>query len=413
MDDQTDMTAATAPENELARAAKVGLGTVLLLGALTTLGPISIDMYLPALPTIAADLHATAAQTEQTVALFFIGLAVGQLAYGPLSDRYGRRSPLLVSLALYIAGGIACTLAPTIGTLFAGRVLQALGACGGMVIVRAVVRDRFHSSEMLHIFSLLMLVLAVSPLMAPLLGSWLLLIGSWRVIFAVQVVAGIATAIAVIFRLPESRSEETAHNARNENPVQSYLVLLTNRRLLAYLLGGAFSGAALFTYIASAPDVVIDHYHLSPQFFGWVFSINGAGIIGAMQINARMGRRWPGDLIVRVALRVTIGFSLAMIAVAFTGFGGVWALLATLFGVIASLGFSQANTGAEAMKIDPRRAGATSALTGAASFGAGSACAGFTSLINDGTARPMSLVIAASLVIGLASLELLAPRRRT
>lgn len=407
------MTRSEAPAQELARAAKVPLGKLLLLGGLTALGPLSIDMYLPALPTLARDLAASPSAAQQTVAIFFVGLSVGQLVYGPLSDRYGRRWPLLIGLFLYIVGSLGCALAPSMDALFAFRIVAALGACAGMVLVRAIVRDTFHTSEMLHINSLLLLVLGVSPIFAPLVGGWILVLtGGWRPLFYAQAAIALVFAVAVLFRLPESRSAETAAHARTENPVKSYLSLLKSKLLVAYMLAGAFSGASIFTYVASSPDVLIGQFHVAPELFGWVFGINGVGIIGCAQINARLARRWPADTILRVANYATLSFAVILLVVAATGFGGLWGVLVPLFFVIASLGFSSGNAANEAMRVDPLRAGATAALSGAASFGAGSICSALAGLFRDGTAVPMALTIVISLVIAATSLAVLAPRRK-
>ena len=401
-----------APDTTLATAAKPPLALVLMLGTLTALGALAIDMYLPALPAIAAGFQASEAAAQQTVAVFLIGLALGQLVYGPLSDRYGRRVPILVGVALYVAGSVGCMLAPSMSVLTGFRVLQALGACGGMVLARAVIRDRFAPSEVLHVLSLLMLVLGVAPILAPLLGGWLLLVGNWRLIFGVQVAVGLMVGAAVLLTLPESRSAETAAHARSESPLASYAALLRERLIRAYVLAGAFSGAALFTYISSSPDVLIVQHHVPPEAFGWVFGANAVGLIGATQINARLARRTPADRILRRALAAALAAACLMLLSAVTGIGGLWGILVPLFLVMASLGFSQSNAGAEAMKIDARRAGATASLTGAASFGAGSLAAAVASWLRDGTAVPMAAVILTSLAVALGALWLLAPVRR-
>ncbi len=200
--------------------------------------------------------------------------------------------------------------------------------------------------------------------------------------------------------------------ARAENPLSSYVALLGRRRLWGYVLGGGFSSAALLTYVSSSPDILINQHHIGPQLFGWVFGVNGLGLISATQVNARIARRWPGDLILRWAVAITLGFSLVLAVDAFTGFGGLWGLLIPLFLLVSSLGFTQANTSTEAMKIDPHRAGATAALSGSTSFGVGSACAAVAGAMADGTARPMAMVIAGALLVALLSLQALAPRRR-
>ncbi len=340
------------PDATLATAAKPPLRLIVMLGMLTALGPLAIDMYLPALPSMAATLGASTAAAQQTVAVFLIGMSMGQLIYGPLSDRFGRRVPILVGVGLYVLGTVGCMAAPSIPVLIACRVVQALGACGGMVLSRAVIRDLFAPSQVLHVLSLLMMVMGVAPILAPLLGGWILGIGSWRMIFAVQAFAGLAVGVGVLLTLRESRSEETAVLARSESPLAAYGALLRHRLMWAYLAAGACSGAALFTYVAASPDVLIVQHHVAPALFGWVFGANAAGLIAATQINARLARRWPSDLILRRALSAAIVAALALLVAAMTGFGGLWGVLAPMFLVMASLGFSQSNAGAEALKID-------------------------------------------------------------
>jgi DHA1 family bicyclomycin/chloramphenicol resistance-like MFS transporter len=402
----------TVPDATLATAAKPPMGLVVMLGVLTALGPLAIDMYLPALPSITAGFGAAPAAAQLTLAVFLIGLAVGQLIYGPISDRYGRRLPILVGVGLYVLGTIGCMLSPSIEVLIVCRVVQSLGACAGMVLSRAVIRDLFPPSQVLHVLSLLMMVMGLAPILAPLLGGWILAVGSWRAIFAVQAGAGVAVGLGVLLTLKESLSDETAAQARSESPLASYAALLRNRLLLAYLAAGAFGGAALFTYVASSPDVVIVQHHVPASAFGWVFGANAAGLITATQVNARLARRYPSDRILRWSLAVAILCAFALLGAAATGIGALGGILVPMFLVMASLGFSQSNAGAEALKIDPRRAGATSSLTGAASFGAGSLAAAAAGLLRDGTAVPMAAVILASLLVASGALAVLAPVRR-
>ncbi len=403
--------AATAGGAELARAAHAPVGLVVILGALTAFGPVSIDMYLPALPSMARSLHGTAAGAQATASAFFIGIALGQLVYGPLSDRQGRRGPLLAGLALYVAATVGCLLAPSIPVLIACRVVQALGGCAGMVIARAVVRDRFAHEEVLHVFSLLMLVMGLAPILAPLFGGWVLLVGDWRWIFAAQAAFGTVIGGAVLLFLPESLGAEARAHARAENALASYAALLARPRLLGYLLTGAFSGAALFTYVSCSPDVVIGAFHVSPQMFGWVFGLNAVGLIAATQANARLARRYPSDLILARANLAVFAAALILLFDALTGFGGLLGVAAPLFLIMSGLGFNQPNATAGALNVDPRRSGTTSALLGAASFGAGAGASAVASLFRDGTARPMAAVIVASVLIAVISLRTLVTRR--
>ncbi|HEY0051943.1 MAG TPA: multidrug effflux MFS transporter, partial [Caulobacteraceae bacterium] len=367
---------------------KPTLGLLLILGALTAFAPMSIDMYLPALPQIARDLGSTAAAAQVTVAAFFVGLAVGQLIYGPMTDRFGRRGPLLAGIGLYLAASLACALAPTMEALIAARIVQALGGCAGVVVARAVVRDRFDHSESARIFSTLMLIMGVAPIVAPLLGGMLMGAAGWRWIFGVLVVFAALVGAAVIWGLPESRSAATAERARSESPLRAYLRLFQNRRLVAYVLAGALSGAALFTYIASSADLIIGTFGVPATAFGWVFGANAVGVIGASQLNRLLLRRWSPDRVLRVSTAWAAMSALVLVLTAFTGFGGLMGVLVPLFLAISVGGITGPNATAGALNQDPQRAGSLSALLGAAQFGLGAAGAGVAGLLHDGTARP-------------------------
>jgi len=383
-------------------------GLVILLGSLTAFAPMSIDMYLPSLPSIGQALHADAGQTQATVAAFLAGMAIGQFVYGPASDRVGRRAPILVGIAIYVVASVACAASVSAPMLIASRFVQALGGCAGAVVARAVVRDRFSHSETARMLSLLTLVMGLAPILAPLLGGFLLTVGGWRANFWTLAVFGLAVGAATFLRLPESRSEETAAHARSENPLQAYGALLRQKRLIGYALAGALNGATLFTYISASPELLIQTYGVTPAAFGWVFGANAAGIIGGGQVNRYLLRRWTPDEVLSTASLVSVGVGLVLLAAALTGFGGRWSILPLLFALLATYGFMQGNTMAGALNVDPRRAGSISALMGGASFATGALASSAAGLLHDGTPRPMAITMFVALTGSALALRALA-----
>ncbi|WP_309090637.1 multidrug effflux MFS transporter [Phenylobacterium sp.] len=378
---------------ETSPASETPWGLVILLGALTAMGPLAIDMYLPSLPAIGEDLRASAGQTQATVAAFLAGMAVGQFFYGPAADRFGRRPPILIGIVIFILASAGCALATTPEQLLLARFIQALGACAGGVVSRAIVRDHFDHRETARVLSLLMLVMGLAPILAPLLGGALLAFGGWRVNFWFMAAFGGLLGAAAFLRLRESRSAETTLQAQSESPFQAYFALVKQPRLIGYGLAGALNGATLFTYIASSPELLIGAYGISPQLFGWIFGLNAVGIIGANQVNRWLLRtRTPDQVLARVSL-ISFGFAVLLVLAAVTGIGERWTVLPLLFLVLASYGLMQGNTTAGALSVDPKRSGSTSALLGGLSFGTGALASSLAGVFHDGTPRPMALVM--------------------
>ncbi|MFZ5670187.1 MAG: Bcr/CflA family multidrug efflux MFS transporter [Pseudomonadota bacterium] len=387
-------------------------GLVVLLGSLTAFAPMSIDMYLPALPAIGRGLGAGAEATQATLAAFFAGMAIGQFLYGPASDRFGRRMPILVGIAVYVAASAWCAVSTSVEGLILARFIQALGGCAGAVVARAVVRDQFDHTETARMLSLLTLIMGVAPIVAPLLGGWVLAAFDWRAIFWALAAFGLAVGAAVFFRLRESRSEETAAQARAENPLLAFRALLRERRLLGYALAGALNGAVLFTYISSSPELVIEVYGYSPQAFGWVFGANAVGVIGMSQLNRLLLRRVTPDQVLRRASIGGVTAGLLLLAAAASGLGAQYTVLPLLFSALASYGLMAGNTMAGALSVDPRRAGSISALMGGLSFGAGALASWLGGALHDGTAVPMAAVMMACLIGSASALWLLALPRK-
>jgi DHA1 family bicyclomycin/chloramphenicol resistance-like MFS transporter len=377
-------------------------GEILLLGSLTAFGAVTIDLYLPTLPNIARDFAVSPATVQLTFTAFFIGMGLGQMVYGPLSDRVGRRPAVLLGCLVYSLASLACAFAPSIGWLVAGRFAQALGCCAGMVVARAIVRDRYDHSDSARIFSMLVLVLAVAPMLAPTVGGWLAMMFSWRAVFVALAMFGVAVGVAVWFRLDESRSSATEVKARGESVVGAYWDLLKNRRLLGYTLIGAFNGATLFSYIATAPDLIIDIWGFSQFQFGLIFGGIALGIIGSSQVNRVLLRYYTPDKILGVACIVAAVFGAMFLAVALLG-GSKWMVMAALFAVLTLYGLIGANALAGALNVDPLRAGATSGLFGAANFALGAMASAIAAALHDNSAIPVSLVMCISL--GLSALS--------
>lgn len=376
------------------------------------MGPLAIDMYLPSLPAIGADLRASSAATQSTVAAFLAGMAIGQVFYGPASDRLGRRAPVLVGVAIFIVASIACALAPSVEWLLVSRFVQALGACAGAVVSRAVVRDRFDHTETARMLSLMMLIMGLAPILAPLLGGALLAFGGWELNFWFMAAFGVAVGLAAVLRLKESRSEQTALQASRENPFQAYVALLRQRRLLGYALAGALNGATLFTYISGSPGLLMGTYGISTQVFPWLFGLNALGVIGAGQVNRLVLRRLTPDQVLQRASLAALAFAILLALAASTGIGERWTVLPLLFLLLSSYGFMQGNTMAGALSVDSTRSGSTSALLGAASFAAGALAAAVSGAFQDGSARPMAFTMLAALAGSSLALRILALPRR-
>ncbi|MBW7946153.1 MAG: multidrug effflux MFS transporter [Sphingomonadaceae bacterium] len=372
---------------------------VTLLGGLTAFGALSIDMYLPALPAIAADFGASDGVVERSLATFLAGLALGQLFYGPLSDRVGRRPPLIAGVAIYVLASVLCAFATSPNMLAALRFGQGVGACAGMVISRAIVRDVFDHQESARVFSLIMLVFGLAPVLAPLLGSYLMLVTNWRAIFVFMMLFGMVMLYAIVFRLGETRSDATEATARGEHPIAALRLLATNRKLLGYMLASACNSACLFTYISASPALLMGTYGVSPTGFGWLFGLNALGLIIASQINRAALARFHADSILAVASVAAALFGLALLAIALLDVGGLPAIMAMLFGILSSFGFMMGNASAGALSVDPVRAGSISALMGAAGFTVGGLTMTIATLFADGTAIPMAAVMCVSLMI--------------
>lgn len=377
----------------------------ILLGSLSMFGPISIDMYLPSLPSLAEDLGTDPAGAQLTVAAFLIGLAIGQLFYGPLSDRVGRRAPLMLGISFFVVATLGCALASSIEALIVMRFVQALGASVGMVVARAVIADLFDRHEAAKMFSMLALVFGLAPILAPMMGGWILLVYDWHAIFVALAVFGVVVLAIAFARLKESRSEETAERARQESPLRAYRAVAGKKRLIGFGLAGALGGSCIFTYIAASPSLLIDTYGVAPENYGYIFGLNAVGFVAASQINRHLLARHPVHKLLKQGLAGGLLAGIALLGLAVTGIGGLPALLPPLFLVVASLGFIMPNGVAGAMAVDLERSGTTGALIGSLQFVAGSLGAIAVGLFYDGSAIPMAATIVAAMILASICLK--------
>ncbi len=383
----------TTPSNT--PAARGTLGLELLLGTLTAFAPLSIDMYLPALPRIAEDLQSSAPVIQLTLASCFAGLALGQLFTGPLIDRFGRTRPLYIGLALYVLGSLGCALAPTAPMLVAMRFAQALGGSVALVVPRAVVRDLWSGVDAARTMSRLMLVMGVAPILAPLLGGFVLQYSGWRAIFVVLAAVGAVALAFVLKTLPE-----TAPPHSGSESVSSRLgALLKDPDFVGPALAGGFAQAGMFAYIAGSPFVFISLYGVPEERFGWFFGLNAMGLIAVAQLNRKLVTHLPLHRLLRLALSLCVIAAAGVLAVAWTGFMGLWGIALALFVFVSAMGLVGPNATAIALERHAARAGIASAALGALQFSAAAGASWAVSTFNNGTAMPMAGVMAVMAVL--------------
>ena len=383
----------------------MNLRTLLILGALSAFGPLAIDFYLPAFPAMAHAFGTDEKHVQTTLAAYFLGLSLGQLAYGPVADRFGRRLPLLFGVGLFTVASLACAYAPNLDSLILARFVQALGGCAGMVLSRAIVSDKCDAVASAKVFSQLMLVMGLAPILAPMLGGVLVNVAGWQSIFLALGLFSAACLLAVGLGLPESLP---AHVPRQplSGVLRQYLSLFGDRVFVGHALTGGIAIAGMFAYIAGSPFVFIKLYGVPPEHYGWLFGTNAAGFILMAQVNARLlAKRGPAFLLAR-AVWLYLVAALALLVVAALRPAQLWPLLVPLFVCIASLGCIIPNASACAMSGQGTRAGSASALMGCLQFSVAAGAAALVGVLHDGSAVPMALVISlcGALVVSVAML---------
>ncbi len=378
----------------------VGPLFIATLGLLMAFGPMGVDIYLPALPTIGRAFAIGQDRVQLSLSAFLLGFGAGQIAWGAFGDWLGRRGPIAAGILLYVVGCLGCSIAGGIVTLSLWRFVQALGACAGPVLARAMLRDIFQRDRAASMLSMMMLVMGVAPMVAPVIGGQILLVAGWRTIFWVQAAFG-GLALAGLFYLPETLPPERRVKTNLFGMLRGYRRLLTDRRCLGYALSSAFVYCGLFAYISGTPFVYIVLFGVKPQNYGYLFAVNILSMILVNMVNSRLVLRLGTDRMLRIGCATSAGCGIVLLAIAASGLWGLAGIAGALFVFLGMTGMIGANASAGAMSTHPELAGSASALVGMLQFAMGALAGGAVGVFANGTAVPMAAVIAVTSLIGL------------
>ncbi|XAH22732.1 multidrug effflux MFS transporter [Xylophilus sp. GW821-FHT01B05] len=368
---------------------------LIVLSALLASASVATDIYLPALPLLSTAFHADPAHIQWTISGFLLGFSLGQLLWGPIGDRFGRRRPVVIGLLLFIVGSGGCALSGAAWQLTGWRVVQAVGACAGPVLARAMVHDVHGREHSARVLSTLMLVMGIAPLVGPILGGQILVVASWRAIF--WVVAGFgALALVGVLSLPETMPPSQRSSQRIADAIRGYMQLVRNPRIVGYALSGGLFYGGIFAYIAGTPFAYIDYYHVPPQAYGLLFGINIIGLSAANLLNARMVQRLGANRLLRAGTGMAALSGAALGLDTRFGWMGLVGLAVPLLLYTSSLGFIVANSVAGALAVFPTRAGAASALVGAMQYGTGVLGSAMVGWFADGTPATMGWIVGAA-----------------
>lgn len=388
-------------------SAPPGRQVLAVLSLLMGFASISTDLYLPAMPAMSRALHADAGLVEFTISGYLIGFSLGQLLWGPIGDRYGRRISVAAGLVLFIIGSAGCALSGNVLAMIVWRMVQALGACASVALSRAMVRDLYQGIRAAQMLSTLITVMAIAPLVGPVVGGQIVVLAGWRAIFWMLVCIGLVTLIA-LYTIPETLPAERRNHESLGLALQRYVELLRHQRLLGYAASGGFLYAGMFAYIAGTPFAYIDYYHVPAQLYGLLFGLGIIGIMIANILNSRLVMRHGYDRMLLVGTGIAALSAMATAVATGTGWGGLWGLVVPLFLFVSSTGFIVANSITGALADYPERSGAVSALIGAIQYGSGIVGSGLVGLFANGTPWPMGWVIGIAGLGSLLSMRLLA-----
>lgn len=379
---------------------------ILILGSLATISPFSIDMYLPGFPTIAKDLHTTIDKVQFSLTSYLIGICIGQILYGPLLDRFGRKTPLYVGLFLYVIASIGCAMTSSVDELILMRFFQAMGGCVGLVASQALVSDLFPSNKRAEVFSMITLVIAVSPMIAPTVGGYVTVGFSWHWLFII--LAGIVTIMiaGIYFFLPVGQMPDKSVSLKPKSVLSSYFTVISQPQFLIYTVAGGLATAAPFAYISGSSDVFMNIYQVSEQQYGWIFAFLAFAMIGSTQLNHFLLKRYKSQQIIQTTLiyQSIVGFIL-IIGVYYQWFG-LYSLIGMMFIFLTGQGLTGPNTSALSLAPFKKHTGSASALMGSWRMGAGAIISAIVSVLHNNTALPMVGMMAFCSIGGLIILYL-------
>lgn len=372
---------------------------ILILGFLSAIGPFSIDMYLPGFPAIAKDLHTSIEMVAYSLSSFFIGICIGQVLCGPLLDRYGRKMPLYAGLLLYILATIGCVFTSSVQVLIVLRFFQAIGGCVGMVAPRAIIRDMFPVEESAKIFSYMILILGVSPIIAPTAGSYIITHFGWHAIFIILTVLAVLLLVAVVIWLPESKQPDPNYSLQPKPILSSFWIVLQQPQFFIYAVTGAISSAGLFAYLAGSPYVFMELFGTTEQQYGGIFALIAAGLITSSQLNNRLLKKYSSQQIVKATLTIQTIAGLVLFAATALGWLNLYSTIALIFVYLSCQGFNFPNSSALSMAPFTKHAGSASALMGAIQMGVGALASALVGLFIPHNALPMTGVMAACILL--------------
>jgi len=377
---------------------------ILILGSLTALGPFSIDMYLPGFPAIAKDLHTTAAKVSLSLSGFFIGISLGQLLYGPLLDKFGRKKPLFIGLIIYIIASAGCAYATSINALIFLRVIQAIGSCASAVASVAMVRDLFPVKDNAKVFSLLLLVVGVSPMIAPTVGGYVTAAFGWQAVFLILMGMGIAILAATFLWLPDSYKPDKTISLKPKPILLNFWAVLREPQFCTYAFTGAIAFAGLFAYVSGSPLVFMEVFHTDEKVYGWIFAFLSVGFIGSSQLNTLFLRKFKSEQIVKAALIGQVIIGVLFLSVALNGLLTLPITIFFLFLFLSCIGFTYPNAAALSLAPFTKNAGSASAMMGAIQMGMGTLISVVISLFEVPSAVPMIAAMAGSATLAFSVL---------